>query len=74
MFALRQKYKDEKNDLMQGLVKLFLNGLFEVEIRRDINDSYKCKSEDWMKTEIDENVLDYGRIPSGFYIIKKAMV
>ena len=27
LFALRQKYKDEKNDLMQGLVKLIMNSL-----------------------------------------------
>ena len=25
LFALRQKYEDEKNDLMQGLVKLIMN-------------------------------------------------
>ena len=28
MFALRQKYKDEHNDLMQGLVKLIMNSLY----------------------------------------------
>ena len=27
LFALRQKYKDEKNDLMQGLVNLNMNSL-----------------------------------------------
>ena len=27
LFAVRQKYKDEKNDLMQGLVKLIMNSL-----------------------------------------------
>ena len=27
LFALRQKYEDEKNDLMQGLVKLIMNSL-----------------------------------------------
>ena len=58
LFALRQKYKDEKNDLMQGLVKLIMNSLYGVQIRKDINESYYCRSENWMKTEIDENVLD----------------
>ena len=28
LFASRQKYKDERNDLMQGLVKLIVNGIF----------------------------------------------
>ena len=58
-FALRKKYKDEKNDLMQGLVKLVMNSLYGVQIRKDINETYYCKSEYWMKTEFDENVLDY---------------
>ena len=58
-FALGQKYKGEKNDLLQGLVKLIMNSLYGVQIRKDINESYYCKSENWMKTEFDENVLDY---------------
>ena len=59
LFALGQKYKDEKNYLMQGLVKLIMNSLYRVQIRRDINESYYCNSENWMKTEFDENVLDF---------------
>ena len=55
LFALRQKYKEEKNDLMQGLVIIIMNSLYGVQIRRDINESYYCKSETWMKTEFDEN-------------------
>ena len=70
LFALRQKYKDEKNDLMQGLVKLIMNSLNGVQIRRDINESYYYKSENWMKTEFDENVLDYWKLPNGNYIVK----
>ena len=70
MSALRKKYKDEKNDLMQGLVKLFMNSLYGVQIREDINESYSCKSETWMKTDFDENVLDYWKLPNGNYIVK----
>ena len=43
MFALRQKYKDEHNDLMQKLVKLILVSLYGVQLRKDIDQSYKCK-------------------------------
>ena len=68
LFALRQKYKDEKNDLMQGLVKLIMNSFYGVQIRRDINESYYCKSESWMKTEFDEIVLDYWKLPNGNYM------
>ena len=70
LFPLRQKYKDEKNDLMQKLVKLIMNSLFGVQIRRDINESYYCKSETWMKTELDENVLDYWKLRNGNYVVK----
>ena len=70
LFALSQKYKDEKNDLMQGLVKLIMNSLYGVQIRRDINESYYCKSENWTKTEVDENVLDYWKLPNGNCIVK----
>ena len=70
LFALRQKYKDEHNDLMQGLVKLIMNSLYGVQIRKDIDQSYKCKSQYWMETEYDENVLDYWRLPNGNYIVK----
>ena len=44
---------------MEGLVKLIVNSLYGVQIRRDINESYYCKSESWMTTEFDGNVLDY---------------
>ena len=70
LFSLRQKYKDEHNDLMQRLVKLIMNSLYGVQIRKDIDQSYKCKSQHWMETEYDENVLDYWRLPNGNYIVK----
>ena len=58
LFPLGQKYKDENNDSLLGLVKLVINSLNGVQIR-DTNESYYCKSETWMKTEFDENVLEY---------------
>ena len=58
LFASRQNYKDERNDLLQGLVKLIMNSLYGVQIRKDNNQFYKCKSEHWMQTEYDGNVLD----------------
>ena len=70
IFALRQKYKGEHNDLMEGSVKLTMNSLYGVQIRKDIDQSYKCKSQHWMETEYDENVLDYWRLPNGNYIVK----
>ena len=70
LFALRQKYKDESNDLMQNLVKLIMNSFYGVQIRKEIDQFYTCKSEQWVQTEGDENVLDYWKLPNEKYIVK----
>ena len=70
LFALRQKYKDEGNDVMQLLVKLIMNALYGEFLCKDILESYQCKSEMWMQSEYDERVLDYQKINDGKYIVK----
>ena len=50
---------------MQGLVKIIIKSLYGIQIRRDINESYFCKSETWMKTDFDESVLDYWKLRNG---------
>ena len=67
LFALRQKYKYERNDLMQGSVKFLMKNLHGVQIRKDINEFIKCNSEQWMQTEYNDNVLDYRKLPNGNY-------
>ena len=69
-FELRQKYKDENNDVMQLLVELIMNPLYGEQIRKDIEESDLCKSENWMMTEYDERVLDYQKTNYGNYIVK----
>ena len=39
---------------MQGLVKLIMNSLHGVQIRKDINKSYHCKPQHWIETEFDK--------------------
>ena len=70
LFALRQKYKDENNDVMQLLVKLLMNSLDGEQIRKDIEEKFACKSEAWMMTEYDERVKDYWKISGINYIVK----
>ena len=70
LFALRQKNKDEIDDLMQNLVKLIRNSVYGVQIRKDIHHFYKGKPEHWMQTENDEDVLDYWKLPNGIYVVK----
>ena len=47
-----------------------MNSLYGVQIRKDIDQSYRCKSQHWMETECDDNVLDYWRLRNGNYIKK----
>ena len=70
LFALREKYKDENNDVMQLLVKLLMNSLYGENIRKDIEEKFACKSEYWMMTEYDERVKDYWKISGNNYIVK----
>ena len=59
LFALRQKYKDEGNDVMQLLVKLLMNSLYGENTRKNIEEKFACKSEAWMMSEYDERVKYY---------------
>ena len=70
LFALRKKYKDERDGLMQNLIKLVMNSLYGVQTRKDIKNFYKCKTQPWMETEYGDNVLDYWKLPNGNYIVK----
>ena len=70
LFKLRQKYKDEKNEVMQLLVKLLMNSVYGEQIRQDIEEKFACKSELWMQTEYDERVKDYWKISNIVYIVK----
>ena len=69
LFALRQKYKDEDNEVIQLLVKLIMKALYSEFLRKEILESYKCKSELWMMSEYDERVIDYEKINNGNYIV-----
>ena len=70
IFALREKFKDEGNDVMQLLVKLLMNSLYGEQIRKDIEKKFACKSEIWMQTEYDERAKDYWKISGINYIVK----
>ena len=70
LFALRQKYKDENNNVMQLLVKLLMNSLYGEIIRKDIEEKFACKSEAWMMDNYDERVKDYWKILGINYIVK----
>ena len=70
LFELLQKLKDENYDVMQLLVKFIMNSLYGEQNRKDIEESFQCKSEMWMQTEYDERVLDHQKINYGNYFVK----
>ena len=55
---------------MQLLVILNMNSLYGEQVRKDIQESYQCKSKNWMMTEYDERVLDYQKFNYGNYTVK----
>ena len=70
LFDLRQKQKDENNDVMQLLVKLIMSSSYGEQICKDFEESFGCNSEAWMLTEYDERVLDCQNINYSNYIVK----
>ena len=69
LFAVGQKYKDDGNVLMQGLVKLIMKNLFGVQTGKNIKESCCKNSQHWMETEYDDSVIDYWKLPKGSYIV-----
>ena len=47
-----------------------MNSLYGVQLHKGINELYKRKSEHWMQTEYDDNVLHYWSLSNGNYIVK----
>ena len=45
LFTLRQKHKEDINDLIEGLFLLLMNALYGIPIRKAINELYRCKSQ-----------------------------
>ena len=42
LFALGQKFKSERKELMQVLVKIIMNTLYRFQISENNNNFYKC--------------------------------
>ena len=42
-----------------------MNCLYGVQSGKDNEYSDECKSQKWMQTEYDDNILDFWRLPNG---------
>ena len=48
LFDLYLKYQEKGNDLMVDLIKLCMNSLYGQPTRKDINEEYIKRSENWL--------------------------
>ena len=67
---MRQKYKDENNEVMQILVNVLMNSLYGEQIRKNTEENIAFKSDFSMMSEYDERVKDYWKISGVKYIVK----
>ena len=66
----RNKFKEENKTLLQTLTKKISNSVFCGCIRRDIEESYKCVTQSWMKNEYDDSVIEWFPLKNGNIIVK----
>ena len=67
---MKQKYKDENEDVMQLLVNLLIKSLYGEQTREVMEEKFACKSEYWMKNKCDEKFKEYWKIKDGKNIVK----
>ena len=66
----RNKYKEENKTLLQTLPKKVSNAVYGGCIRKDIGESYKCVTQNWMKNEYDESGIEWFPLRNGNIMVK----
>ena len=59
MFEKRDLFKSQGKDLLQNLAKKIGLSVYGGNIRKDINEEYKCVTENWMKENFDDRVKEW---------------
>ena len=70
MFEKRDLFKSQGKDLLQNLAKKIGLSVYGGNIRKDINEKYKCVTENWMKENFDDRVKEWFPLKNG-NLIKK---
>ena len=65
----RNKYKEENKTLLQTLTKKVSNAVYGGCIK-DIEESYKCVTQSWMRNEYDESVIEWFPLKNGNIMVK----
>ena len=56
IFEKRELFKSQGKDLLQNLAKKIVLSVYGGNIRKDINEEYKCVTEKWMSEKFDDRV------------------
>ena len=62
MVSKQDLYKKEEKGLLQSLVKKLASSLYGGNFRRDVNDQFKCVTDNWMNENYDDRVKDCWRL------------
>jgi len=71
MFEYRLKFKSEKNDVADSLVKLLLNSLYGKTFQKDIVTTSHVWSEETLRSNFTELIKNYEEILNGLYYVEK---
>ena len=70
MFQKRDMFKSQGKDLLQNLAKKIGLSVYGGNIRKDINEEYKCVTENWMRENFDDRVKEWFPLKNGNFIVK----
>ena len=66
LFDLELNYEEEEegNDLLVDLIKFCMNSLHGQSMRKDMDEEYILRSENWFVKNNDERVVDHEALPN----------
>ena len=70
MFEKRDLFKSQGEDLLQNLAKKIGLSVYGGNNRKDINEKYRCVTENWMKENFDDRVKEWFPLKNGNSIVK----
>ena len=70
MFKKRDLFKSQVQHLLQSLAKKIELSVYGGNIRKDINEEYKCVTENWMRENFDDRVKEWFPLKNGSLTVK----
>ena len=70
MTAKRNEFKKQGKTILQTLTKKCSNSPYGCCIRKDIEKCYKCVTQNWMKNEHDDSVVEWFPLKNGNIKVK----